>query len=380
MNAPAVLTVSAGRPKLREITFADFALISSFIADFGFTPTRTRAEWEHLWRNNPAYATTGTGFPLGWVLEDERQIVGHLANVPTLYRLGNRRLRCASGQDWAIVEKYRGYSQLMLDRYLQQDGIDLALSNGANVLSYRVHMELGASVVPLGRWDRTPAWITGYEALVDDWLTRKNIRLPRPLLCSVGTLLALKDTLSRMRVAIGSRRGMDVEISSSFDQRFDEFWDRLCARYPDKLLADRSLRTLQWHFHYAMVEDRLWIVTVSERGQLLGYAVFVHLPIRTPESSIHRVVLADFQSLEHDDRIFLTVLRSALELCRSRGVHLLITAGFSASGTDTSRLAPYPRPLPSPHFLYKTNDPQLAKSLACPQVWCPSLYDADYTL
>ena len=48
-------------------------------------------------------------------------------------------LLSASGRAWAVLDEYRGYATLLLANYLQQKGIDLAVTNTANQLSCRVH-------------------------------------------------------------------------------------------------------------------------------------------------------------------------------------------------------------------------------------------------
>ena len=171
-----------------------------------------------------------------------------------------------------------------------------------------------------------------------------------------------------------------LAITTGFDERFDGFWKQLCARYPNKLLAVRDKQTLQWHFHFAQAQRRLWIVTASRNKHLVGYAIFVRDAYKTPGSKISRAVLADFQSLEPGDGVYFALLQMAIERCDGDDTSWLITNGFSASGTDTSSLAPYVRKLDAPRFLYRAADPKLAKVLARPEVWCPSAYDADDTL
>ncbi len=387
MSAPVPITSQAARvrsgsrPKLREITLDDFSAIASFTERFGFDPLRSRAEWEHLWVTNPANIANGMRCPIGWILEAEGRMIGHIASVPTQYRLGDRQLLAASGRAWAVLEEYRGYGSLMLHTYLNQPGIDFAVTNTANAVSWHVHSELGAKAVPAGRFDISPAWITRYTDVMADFVARKkNVRPPRMLFYPLAGALAAKDSWNRLQVNLRARRDIDIAVQFAFDQRFEHFWKWLCARYPDKLLANRNLTTLDWHFHYAMAEGRFWVATATREQQLLGYAIFVRDSYRTAGSSISRVVLADYQSLEHDEGIYFALLQSGLEKCRRDGIALLVANGLSASGTDMSKFAPYRRTLECPRFLYKAADPELAKLLAGPGPWCPSAYDADDTL
>ena len=370
-----------GRPKLREITLDDFPAIASFTEKFGFGPLRSRAEWEHLWVHNPANIAYGMRCPIGWILEADGRMIGHIASVPTRYRLGDRQLLAASGRAWAVLEEYRGYASLMLHTYLNQPSIDFAVTNTANAAAWRVFSELGAKVVPVGHFDVSPAWITAYTDVMADWLARKkNVRPPKMFFYPLATALAAKDSWNRLQVKLRARQDVDIAIQFAFDQRFEDFWKWLCARYPNKLLADRSLSTLQWHFHYAMAEGRFWVATATRDQRLLGYAIFVRDSDRTAGSSIRRAVLADYQSLEPDEAMYFALLQSGLEKCRQDGIALLAANGFSTSGTDIARFAPYRRKLECPRFAYKAADPELARLLAGPGPWCPSAYDADDTL
>ena len=379
--APVRSSNRPARPRLREITLDDFSAIASFTERFGFDPLRSREEWEHLYIGNPANIASEMRCAIGWILELDGQMIGHIASVPTLYHLGDRQLLAASGRAWAVLEEYRGYGSLMLHTYLNQPGVDFAITNTANAVSWHVHSSLGAKVVPVGRFDISPAWITRHTDVIADVLARKkNIRPPRMLFYPVAAALAAKDNWNRLQVRLRARQDVEVAVQFGFDQRFEDFWERLRARYPQKLLADRSLPVLQWHFKYAMAEGRFWVATASRDQQLLGYAIFVRDSYRTAGSSIRRAVLADYQSLEADDALYFALLQSGLEKCRRDGIALLVVNGFSASGTDVSKFAPYHRKLEAPRFLYKAADPELARRLDAPEVWCPSSFDADDTL
>lgn len=376
----AASTRSVPRPRLRPVHVDDFAQIVPFTAKYGFMPAETREEWEHLWFKNPAYIQTKGACPLGWVLEADGNIVGHIANFPTLYEFCGRQLVCASGRAWAVSPEYRGYSQLMLSQYLHQENVDLTLSNTANLLSYRAHLELGALPVPVGRWDLHPIWITGYTELLADWFARRRIRASRALSYPIAATLFIKDSWNRAALKSRAEPQGQIATCTAFDERFDYFWGELRARYHNKLLAVRNRLTLDWHFHSALRERRLWIITRSKGDRLLAYALFVLEKSVTAGDPIKRMLLADFQSLDRDDGVFCALLQQALLQSRREGIHLLVTIGLSASGTDASTLAPYHRPLPSSPFVYRAHHPQLSHTLANPQVWCPSLYDAEASL
>jgi hypothetical protein len=133
--------------------------------------------------------------------------------------------------------------------------------------------------------------------------------------------------------------------------------------------------------HFALREKRIWIATFSQDGRLRAYAIFLLQKNREPQDRIRRVIVADFQSLDRDDSVYYAMLRVALEQSRKSGIHLLVTMGISASGTDMSAMAPHRGPLPRHSTsLFKARDPKLSRALESPQAWCPSLYDGDSSL
>lgn len=52
-----------------------------------------------------------------------------------------------------------------------------------------------------------------------------------------------------------------IEFCDGFDERFDSFWNGLRAKNQNKLLAVRSRHAFEWHFQFALREQRLWIAT-----------------------------------------------------------------------------------------------------------------------
>jgi hypothetical protein len=188
-----------------------------------------------------------------------------------------------------------------------------------------------------------------------------------------------KDLRHRLIVTSRARSKAKLELCTNFDDRFDEFWDQLRLKYPQKLLTVRNRATLDWHFNFAIQEKRIWIITACEGARLQAYAVFV-LQRNRPGDPVKRLHLADFQSLDGDDSLYFAILTFALKQSRRSGIHSLSTIGFSASGIDSSTLAPYRKAEPSWKFVYKAIDAHLVNALADSKAWCPSLYDGEATV
>ncbi len=376
--APPVMASIA--PNLREASFDDYAQVALLQGERRMR-VRSREEWRHLWKGNPAYLQTEGRWPIGWVLEAGRKIVGYVGNIPERYELNGRRLTAACGYSWVIAPAYSAYSPALLYEYLRQDGADLCLSTSANPQSYKAHVALGALPVPVGVWDRSSVWITNYEGFVASWLERKKWPIPGVMSYPISAALSARDAFRQLGIhkKTNGMGHVNVKFCDRFDERFDSFWQAIRAENPNKLLADHSRQALAWHFRDAFLKNRLWVATVDDAAGLCAYAIFKI--DSDPTDAVQRVVFIDFQSTAGKATLFYPVLQRALERCCATGIHVLQTVGLCPRGVgDISLLAPYKIRLQTSPYLYKVLNRGLVEVLSDPQVWVPSLFDGDATI
>lgn len=386
-------------PNLREARFEDHDQIAELESRFGLA-AKPYEEWVHLWQGNPLYRELKTDWPIGWVLEDkEGKIVGTMGNIPISYELDGRRILVASGHSWVADLPYRSASLLLLDNVIRQPHVDLYLNNTVGNSSIATVTALGCSRVPVGIWDEVAYWITNYREFFKSIVAMKDYSLAKPFAFPSweGSWTRLKVIRARIckplsyplsaaaflkdRLAKGSVRESDVEVKgcADFDDRFDSFWEESKRNNRHVLRAVRTREVLEWHFKYALLGDRLWIVTAVDGARLLAYAIFEKTS--NPKSGVKQVRLVDYQSLEGSTSMLGPLLGWTLRKCRSEGVHMLEhTGGWLEKGEFIDTVAPYRRKLPIWSYFYRANNPELKELLKDRQVWAPSLFDSDATL
>src|SRR5215207_1480527 len=137
----------------------------------------------------------------------------------------------------------------------------------------------------------------------------------------------------RSRVSGRRRHGWDtaawpegrVQSLSRFDERFDDFWDRIRAA-EDLILCVRDHRTLTWHFGQALAKGLAWIYAVTDGPGLSAYGVFLQQD--NLAVGLRRVRLVDFRALSGHEHSLAWVMSAALARCRAEGVHMLECVGF----------------------------------------------------
>ena len=367
----------AKRPSIREAYFGDYEQIAAAEAASGLTP-RSREEWLHLWRDNPAYQSL-RDWPIGWVLEDEcGRIVGSIGNIPLLFHLGGSTYLGATFCGWAVDPKYRAFSLMLVAHQLQHRSVDLHMVTTAKPVSEAVFTSLGWSRAPVGQWNRSAFWVTNYSGAVKRYLAQKAPRgvsaVAAPLLA--GPLL-LADVCARQEREV--RSPYELRWSTRFDERFEGFWTELQQRRPDLFLSSRTRSTLEWHFKYAVQQNRIWVLTVWKGPRLVAYGIFERRDGRAVD--LTRIFIVDFQTLGRDPGLASAMISHALSRCRREHIHVLENAGCWLEALQPiAKRPPYHRGLESWGYLYRCGNPQLASALQSPKSWYPTQLDGDSSL
>lgn len=363
-------------PKLRQASFKDHGQIASLESRYGLV-SKGYDEWSHLWLGNPLYQELRADWSIGWVLEDEQQrIVGSMCDIPLLYEFEGKRITAHSGRHWVAEPAYRSFSLALLERVVNQADVDLYVNNTVTAEAMAPLSIFDLPRVPVGVWDQSAFWITGYRGFVESFLVVKNCPLARALSYPLSAAVFLKDWLSKNALCDSD---VEVTVCSGFDERFDGFWMDLKNRNPHVLLAVRSREMLDWHYKYALLEGRLWITAVVDGPRLVAYAIFERRD--KPQFGLKRMSLVDFQSLDGSTALLSPLLSWALKKCRDEGIHVLENVGrWLEEGELIKTLAPYQRKLSTWSYFYRANNRQLAERLREPRAWAPSWFDGDASL
>lgn len=363
---------------VREASFADYGAIRLLASRYGLE-TKSYEEWRHLWLGNLLYDELQRKWPIGWVLEGNGQhIVGYIGNIPRWYELQEQKITAAVTYSWVVDSSYRSYSILLLDRYFDQKNVDLYLSTTVNAQAFNAFTAFNSLPVPVGAWDRSAFWITHYRGFASSWATFKGLPFGRPLSYVLSVPLLFKDLSARRDLDV-VQNGVDVKCCNSFDDRFDIFWSTLKRQNSAMLLAVRSREVLQWHFKYAILQNRIWILTITKGSELVSYSIFYRQD--NPKIGLKRIRLIDFQVLDGNMALLLAMLSQALKRCRQEGIHMLEYVGFCPEVERLiESLDPQQRKLPSWLYYYKSKGLSLARTLVNPKVWNPTCFDGDSSL
>ncbi len=364
---------SQSHSDIREATLADYESIASLTTRNGLA-VKNRAEWEHLWTDNPVYKKC-PGWPIGWVVEYGSGIVGFLGNIPVSGYFDGREIIGSSIHAFSLDAAHRGGGLLLLERLLESDpNVEFIIGSTANANSSKVLDRAGVARVPSGDWENAAFWITNYHGFLRSAATAKA--WPRFLALPGSAALTVRDKMTKKPWPMQEH---ELRECTSFDEAFDQFWAELKQAYPRRFLPTRSRDVLEWHFQPALAKGNAWVVVCDDAERIRSCAIFFRHD--NPEIGLKRIRLVDFQTLDRECRDLPSVLNWGLRRCRAEGIHMLEAFGFrKEKQTIINDLAPYKRGLPGWLYFYQARSQSLMDGLRDSNVWDPSQYDGDASL
>ena len=102
-------------------------------------------KWISLWKDNPLINNSKENFPIGWVLEQNSQVVGFIGNIVKEYYLRNKRVLVACSHAWVVDEKFRLDSIRLMNIFFLQDYIDIFITTTPNKTTEKFFLRYGAN-------------------------------------------------------------------------------------------------------------------------------------------------------------------------------------------------------------------------------------------
>lgn len=329
----------------------------------------SRKRW---WQRHP-FRAEFEGVPIGWVLEDEMgRIVGTMTNVPMLYELAGRPLKCATASSWAVDPEHRSSSLLLVMSYFAQRHVDLLINGSANETAARVMSAFRADPIPATDYGSSYFWILSQRSYAAAALERRNVPGARWLSVPAACVLWLAALPSRVPRRFTKR----VHQFDSFGEAFDRFWEKL-RQHPRRLMAVRTAAALEWRFSQAWWPESPIILGVMREGELQGYIVLV-AQARAQWPNRRSYLIGDLQALNDSPDVLRSLLWAALRVARRQGADSVQWIGWAPQKRRSvaSLLPIVHRSRGSWPLYYRAIRADVKAALSQPEYWDFSPFDA----
>ena len=146
-----------------------------------------------------------------------------------------------------------------------------------------------------------------------------------------------------------------------------------------RLLADRSLEFLHWHYSLPGDQAKTRVFCARKDGRFVGYLV-IRDEGRNADG-LRRSLIVDMIVKQDDQDTVSTLIAAAYKHAQAAGSDVLEVQGFPANlRRICAKWNPYTRRFPATPFYYKGATPALHKTLADSAPWYGTPFDGDTTL
>ena len=260
--------------------------------------------WRWMYKENPAGAS--------WMslADHEGRIVGQQAAVPVVMKIGTEVATCFQSIDAMSHPAYRGQGTYQaVNRALfnrtAEDSVPIGYSF-ANEVAHPI------AVTKLPYFDVTQM---PYILKPLNWGNALKIKISNRFLLkflAVAGNVVGKVFYRAKRAPVVE--GLTISQVSSFDERINEFWDRVSSQYP--IMVVRNKDYLNWR--YVAIPDINYTIYIAEKdGEIDGYLVLRCLEMEQKKEGVI------FDILAQSEEIAQCLISRAVEHCKQEAVDFI---------------------------------------------------------
>ena len=360
--------------KIREIQTEDYPQIRELHIKYNLK-ILDKVEWINFWSRNPCIQDSKDSLPLGWILEENKRIVGYLGNIPKEYYYKNKKFVIACSHAWIAEDKYRLEAFSLLNSFFSQKNIDIFMVTSANNISAKIFTRYNAKKIPLQNYQNSMFVILDLEKLIYSFLKYKRLPFEKmigKLVFYLASIIFYKKLTFWKKI----NKSKKVELSKIIDGEFDEFWHSYKLNFQDKFLQSRTSNWIKWHMQNKIENGKAWIMSVRENNKILGYAICSER--NNDKIKLRRIALIDLVSLEDNQEVYISLIKDCISEAKERGYHIFEIIGFkNLKRKIFSNFKTFNRKLPGFPFYYKSRNYIHDNFLKLGETWDPSLIDGD---
>ncbi len=358
---------------IREAKFNDYNKIKILAQKYNLSIFE-KDEWERIWKKNPYLIETNKDWPIGWVIEDQHTIVGHLSNIPTNYFYKNKHYFGSIISCWVVEPKYRLYSIKLIQKFHNQDKNDFFIATTSNIKTAKTLNAFGWQVMPELNFNSKLNFVFDIKKVFAAYLKKRSslgFYFSKPL--SVLANFLFKKKLNRWK---NFQLEEKFDYYQKFDSDFDNLWQKLKEKERNLFLLNRESKWLNWHLYNKIKSNDLSIIVKKNKNNIVGYAVTVYK--KDKELDIKKAVLIDLNTIESNEKILKNLILASVKKSLKDNCDLFQIVGFNKKKRDIMKSFDlFETKNKFSPFLFFTQNKELREFLQRKESWDPSEIDGD---
>ena len=282
------------------------------------------SRWKNLWQKNPILKNSKK-WTKGWVIEENKKIVGHFGSFPTQYIYNNKFYVCSVLHGWVVDKKFRSMSPLLLKKLFIEKNIDFFLCTTANPMVGKIFKALNAKQISTDGLKYSLFVILNLKRVIQSILSKKKFPFKKILLSLIFFPLSyiLKRKLNSWKDKYSEN---DIIKCKKIDFRFDYLWKKNKYRNANKLLFHRDKKWLEWHLGSFLENKKAWVLLSIKDRKVNGYIICIEN--NNYKDGLKRAFLIDLVSLNEKKEVYINLIGACINEAKKRKCHIIEFRGI----------------------------------------------------
>lgn len=274
-----------------------------------------RHDWENLWKKNP-YFSRNNNWTIGWKLINKNKIVGTCLNIPFLFEINNKKFLAAICNNYVIDKKYRSYSLKLRHLFLNQNNIDMFITNSANKESEKIMKAFKAKKINQFDYQNRLIFIENKTKVFLNYLIKiiflkkkfHNVNLPRKI---EGNFKS---------------NNLFFTIKDDFDENFIEIEQKLNSL---ELRSSKKLEWLQYKYNRYLKKKDLIIIKIFKNDKFIGF--FIIVKVVEKKYGLKKLAITEIIVLNDEDQVLNEAIKFCKEIGKKYNFDLIDVIGYKKS-------------------------------------------------
>jgi hypothetical protein len=353
--------------KIRAVKFNDYNQIKKLQSSNNLNIPEKKI-WINLFKKNPLKKKNG------WVIENNREIIGYIGNILREYKFNNKIISTACINAFVVKKKYRFLSVLLLRKFFLQKNILLFLNTTSNKETSRIWKKFNAEKIPLKSLNAINLIVLNLKEVIRAYLKKKNLcqnKLLILIICLFFKILNFRK-MSLMKNKIFYE---DIKFVKKIDNKFDIFFKKY-SRNKKKIVSNNRSIWLKWIYQEKIDNNKGWIYAATKNNQIIGYACCIEK--NNNYIGLRRVLLTELHAINNNQNVLKKLISNCIQHSKNNNYYVIETVGFDDNKNNLIKsFSSTKRNFGIFPFYYKTNNSKLKKILKNSKSWDIGFSDGD---
>ena len=308
-------------------------------------------EWKSLWLDNPYYNDVKGEWTIGWKAVSENKIVGVTLNIPFIFLFNGQKYLAAVCNNYVVDKEHRNISLNLRYHFLNQQKVDLCITNSANNASEKIMEAFKARKIEQYDYQNRLIYLINKKKVILNSIKNFNFEF-RKIPIFLQSFFNKKNKEPKKKFSF--------EIINNFDDDFKNLDSKLSKS--GKIFSSKDQNWLSWKYSKYIKTQNLITLKIYKEKTFLGFAVLIKNIEK--KYNFKRLSLTELTLFDEEPLALRSIINHCLEIGKNINFDLVDVVGFNKKKRkELENIGFIKKKSENFNFLMKNNNKNLDKIL-----------------